>query len=149
MLDNGKCLFELVIVAVVGFIYHYLVLVLWGFLPFINPITSALFDCCTTESWYRALIWGHDVLVNVALQLPLAYLLLRLNSNRVIGLLAIALLPSLVYWNYHLFWPELIDVLSFDLMSGLLMEYLSLPIATILLIVVFNVNASIRLVSTD
>lgn len=134
MAASNNVIHHCLLVAVIGFAYHFLVLMIWGFLPFINPVSNALFDCCVTENWFRGAIWVHDIVVNVLLQMPLAYFLLKLNRKRIALLVCAALLPSLVFWNYHLVWPQVVDDNLLLFLPGLAMEYLSLPIATLIVI---------------
>jgi len=117
---------------IAGAIYYYLVLIFWGYFPSFNPFFNWLLDCCAASAWFRPIVLFQDVVINVLLAIPLAWLLLRLNSERIWWCVLLALLPGFIYMHYHLFsWNHsLVDYTKF--VPGWAMELLSLPVAVFL-----------------
>lgn len=123
---------NLLLSAMVGFSFFFLVKVLWGYIPNINPVTNALFSCCTARSWFVPVIYAHDILINILLCIPFAVFLIKLIPNKLWLYTASALIPSFVYGNYHLLFPEYSSWTVSSLALNWAIELLCLPIALLL-----------------
>ncbi len=132
MVKRDNLIYHCLLVAIMGFAYHYLVLMVGGFLPLISPISGALFDCCVTEKWFQRANKAHDLVIYCFLQAPLAYYLLKLNRQKIVTLILVALAPSFIYWNYHLVWPQILHDHLFRFLPELAMKYATLPISTLM-----------------
>ena len=125
---------KILISAIVGFIYFYLVKIFWGYFPNINPITNGLLSCCAAEPWIRSVIYIHDLLINALLCVPLAIFIYRLKPQKISLCVAAAIIPSFAFGSYHLFHPELWGTDLSIYVSGWLLELLCLPIALLLIL---------------
>jgi len=133
---DKRWLGQLALAAAVGVFYYFLMGALWAFIPFFNPITNTLFQCCTSEPWFTPVIQVHDLILNVLLSVPLALFLHNLNAGRIWWLVLTALLAALVFWNYHLIYPNIASDLITRFLPGLVRENLALPVAAILVLLI-------------
>ncbi len=120
------------VALILGFAYQQGLLLFWSYSAIYNPLTNYLFDCCVTDSWFRYVIYSHDLIVNLLLSFILAFALIKLNAKRFC--LSVVLAISVVaICNYHdsLFY-------LFSKVSPLLLGYeliavvLSCPIAILI-----------------
>lgn len=131
---------HLILAAVMGVFFHFLVAVFWNLVSLFNPITNGLFACCTARPWFHLVLTIHDTLLNILLSLPLALLLFNINRAHVWWLVLSAQLAAFVFWNYHLFYPTLASELLTQFFPSLLRENLSLPFAVIVVLTVMKLR---------
>jgi hypothetical protein len=109
-------IFPIFISVILGVVYFLLLAIAWAHIPNFNPITQWLLDNLAATSWYRSLVFIHDLLLNIILGFPLAALIYYLRPKNYILYLALALLPSFIWthsvWiNNPIFsesWPSII-----------------------------------------
>ena len=133
----NQALKKLLISAIASFIYFYAIKVFWGYFPNINPITNGLFSCCAASSWILSTIYVHDIIINILLCIPLAVFLIKLNTELLWLIVIVALIPSFIYGSYHLLLPEYAGRNVSDFAFGWSIELLCLPIALLLMQMLF------------
>ena len=125
---------QLLLSAVLGFVFFYLVKLFWGYFPNINPITNWLLSCCASKSWVTMVIQAHDIFINILLCIPLAIYLANLKSSYLWLNTAFAVIPSFLYSNYHLLQSGYSGWEISDFAFGWSIELLCLPIALLTLL---------------
>ena len=131
---NMNQLFKKILIsAIVGFMYFYLVKIFWSYFPNINPITNGLLSCCAAEPWIRSVIHVHDIIINILLCVPLAIFLVKLTSEQLWLLIMSALVPSFIYSYFYLFQPEYSGWNVSNFLFGWSVELLCLPLASLLI----------------
>ena len=92
-----------VLLAGITLTYRLVVQIVWAFLPAYNPVTTWLLDSYggSNSTLYYALIHLHDSIVNVAVALPFAYLITKLQPDRR-WLYALAAVVAMFLWDYRL-----------------------------------------------
>ena len=126
---------NVLICTAAGLLFFYLLRIFWGYFPDINPIFKGLLSCCAGSVWFSPVIHGQDILVNILLCLPLAYLIRKLEPQVLWLYLTSAVLPSFVFYNYHLFTPAYSGWTATDFAFGWSVQLLCLPIALALFLI--------------
>ncbi len=92
--------------AISGVVFYSCLIYFWPYFPSFNPPFQWLLSCCAASSWFRTVIHLQDIIVNTALCIPLALLLLKISPRNVWPSVAVALLSMFLIGHYHLFSPE-------------------------------------------
>lgn len=117
-----------------GLLYFSLSRVIWGQLPEYNPLFQWLLNCCSSESWFRNLVYTQDLIINIILALPLGYLIFIIKPGKPLLFLALAVLPGFVLGTYHLLTPEYSSENYRIFFPGWFLELFSVPIAFLLIL---------------
>lgn len=92
-----------VLAVIIGLVFFKALYLFWSFFPSWNPFFNYLLNCCVAAPWLKPLIYTQDMVINVLLCSIPASLLIKLNHKNLYLILALAVLPSFVLHNYHLF----------------------------------------------
>ena len=82
-------------------VYYWLSVMIWFFLPRINPITNWLLDTYAGSGLYRPLITMHDCVVNLAIAMPFALIIRNVSPNHRWILVTFAAIV-LFLWTFRL-----------------------------------------------
>lgn len=131
---------KLLLATLIGLMYFHSLIQFWAFFPSWNPVFKALLACCAEASWFRVTISIHDFLINFSLCLIPAYLLIRFNQDKLPLALCLAVLPSFILFNYHLFVPPFTQESYSAFFTGWFTELLLLPIAVLVLLKLVKID---------
>ena len=123
----------------VGLLFSFAVKLFWGYFSMVNPLFYSLLSCCAGSDWFRSVIFIQDVLINIILCAPVVWLLLKYAQTQIWLYAAIVLLPSFLYSNSFLFWPEHFSTLY---LSGWFLELCCLPTALLFWLTVKKYRSS-------
>ena len=86
----------------------------WSYLPKYNPVTQWILDTYAgvNRALYYTLIFANDVIVNMLLALPIAYLISKIRPDRR-WLYVAAIVVAMFVWDYRLVLFERRDFFSF------------------------------------
>ncbi|WP_323846118.1 hypothetical protein [Microbulbifer magnicolonia] len=115
-----------------GLVHFHLLALLWGRLPQFNPLFGWMLANLAGSAWFYPLLWLHDLLISVLLSLPLALLIHWLRPRNWAPLLASALLPAFLYFNWPLIGDMRVQVLTAQQIAGWLSQIAMLPAALLL-----------------
>ena len=135
MANTKRTLAELALVAALGIVYFILLASIWGVLPQHNPLFAWMLDNLAGSGWLYPLVWLQDLVINVALCLPLALLIHAMPVNHTSHrayLLAAAILPAFI----HHYWPLLPGALDGQQVLAWVGQLGILPLAYLLVLCV-------------
>ena len=124
---------NLTLSLIAGIMFYYVLMYFWGYFPNINPLFQWLLSCCAGTNWIRPVIWIQDILINIALCIPLAYFLLKLRPKNILLSAIFAIIPIIFLGSYHLMTPEYSGWHISDFAAGWVMQIFSLLVAILLL----------------
>jgi glycopeptide antibiotics resistance protein len=110
--SNWPYIFSLII----GAFYAVVVSLFWGVYAVVNPLNDWLIEIFANQgrdTAYYFAIYSHDVIANILLALPFAFLISIIPPRRSWKLLGVALLTSLIL----LYWRIIFDFGSLFLLS--------------------------------
>ena len=133
-MKDRALLISIVIALVVGLAQSYLALCCWNYIGMHSPVVRWLFGMGLRTTGIHAVVHPLDLLTNVLISIPAAWVLTQLRPGRIRLYVIAAVMPSFVWLNGSLIgvpFPKP-DV---GLMAwGWLQELISLPIAVWLVV---------------
>ena len=120
----------------IGAIQFFLLAWCWAYIVIYNPIPRFLVGIGITGTpWYIAL-WLIDMLINITLTLPAAFLLTRLRPRNLPLYVVVAVLPMFIWQSRLVFFGEIDPRVSWTaFLPGWATELLLFPLAIALLVV--------------
>jgi hypothetical protein len=120
----------------IGAIQSVLIAWCWAYIAMYSPIPRFLVDLGLAGTSWRAALWLIDMLINIALTLPAAFLLTRLRPRNLPLYVVAAVLPMFIWQSRLVFFGEIDPRVSLTaFVPGWAMELLVLPLAIALLVV--------------
>jgi hypothetical protein len=116
---------------VVGLVLAFALAIVWSYIPTYSPIPEWLRSAGLTWPAQRVAFFVLDLLINVLLSIPAAYILWRLRPRHFRLYIAIAVIPGLV-WQLSLMFP-FGEVSSVLFVPGIVSQLLMLPIAAVVI----------------
>jgi len=121
----------------VAIAYNFMIAMFWGLFAAHNPIFNWLVDtyAVTDPALFKSAVWVHDILVNVLLALPFAFLITRISPDRRWAYVALAVL-LIFTWQYRLVLFE-IGLSEFaahgnEALFGMIFTFVYLPVVLLL-----------------
>ncbi len=121
------------IALTIGFIYHQFLLLFWSYSRLYNPITNMLFECCASKGWFRLVLYGHDLVVNLLLSFALAFALIKLDAKRFWFSVILAVSIGIIYSYHQNLFNFFVHSSVFSLGYELFVMVLSCPIAILMI----------------
>ncbi len=119
--------------ALVGIAQTYLLTIVWGYISAYTPLPGWLLTLGFKGTALHTAVFLSDVLLNVTLCLPAAYVICRLKPPRPSVYLIVAIAPGFI-WHYRLFFTGTFLPNDWAMFApGVLLALLPLPIAALLL----------------
>ena len=102
----------------------------WAYLPRYNPITQWILDTYAgvNKGLYYTLIFANDIIVNLLLALPVAYIITRIRPDRR-WLYVAAIVLAMFVWDYRIVLFERRDFFDFISSSALALVGLALYVS--------------------
>jgi hypothetical protein len=121
-----------VLALLIGLVHTFFIILCWAYIAVHSPLPSWLMAQGITGQPLHVVLFVADLLVNVLLCLPAAYLLCKLQPSKLALYLFLAVVPGFL-WQYHgLFTaPMPLGLLSYG--PGILLALVPLPITTLLI----------------
>jgi hypothetical protein len=104
----------------------------WGYIATYTPVLGWLLDLGLHDTGLRLALFPIDFFTNVALSLPLAFVLLKLQPRKLWLHLLVAIVPSFIWLNFPLVGNEVFYQLWASFIPGWLYTLCALPVAVLL-----------------
>ncbi len=119
--------------AIVGAFHTYLIIWAWAYIVVYTPLPEWLISQGVTGPSFKISLFPADLLTNMLLSIPAAYVLCKLRPAKLWVYLLVALLPGFL-WQYHLVLGDFALIQNWQIyLPGAALALLPLP-ATALLI---------------
>ena len=124
---------SILLAALIGAAHTYLLILAWVYIGLFTPLPGWLISHGLRGASFYGVLYPADLLTNMLLCVPAAYLLCRLRPARLWAYLAVALLPGFL-WQYRLVLAQPSLVLEWQtLLPGALMALLPLPLTSLII----------------
>lgn len=119
----------------IGVVQSFLLAWCWAYIAMYSPIPRLLTEIGLSGTSWRVVLWLLDMLTNIVLTLPAAYLLTRLRPRNFPLYVATAVLPMFIWQSRLVFFGEIDPRVNWTVfVPGWAMELLMFPLAVALVV---------------
>jgi hypothetical protein len=115
----------------IGLVQTYFLGIAWAYIPIYSPLPNWLLSLDLAQMLFSTFLFLLDLLINIFLCIPAAYLLSRLQPQKLALYLALAVLPGF-FWQYSNAFTNPTSFSPFlTFVPGIAMALLMLPLASL------------------
>ena len=115
----------------IGLVQTYLLAIAWAYIPIYSPLPNWLLSLDLSRMLFSTFLFLLDLLINIFLCIPAAYLLSRLQPHKLALYLTLAVLPGFIWQYSNLFTNPTSFSPFLTFVPGITMALLMLPLASL------------------